>query len=133
MADLAPNRIAPLIPAAYAIHLLDERFVPPGIPAWATTVADMPFSNEAWRAINLPSLVLVSVAALLVARPNRPHWMLLILAGHIGLHGIGHLLGSIAFGVLSPGVVTGLVFCVPTAVLAFLVGAKGMSPLQPER
>ena len=105
----------------YAIHLFDERFYGEGTARWATRhvaiySSEVHFTNSAWLAVNVPSFLLLTAAAVLVARERWPAWVAVSLASHFFLHGFVRLLGTIWFVSLSPGVFTGMLLCVPLAV-----------------
>ena len=56
-ASFLSTRFLLFFPAAYAVHLLDERFYGEGTAAWSTAHAGIEFSNPAWWGINLVSFL----------------------------------------------------------------------------
>jgi hypothetical protein len=69
-------------------------------------------------------MVALALVAGLVARGRWPEWVAVALAAHVALHGFGRLPPSIWFGSPSPGLVTGLVLCLPLALYAFARAAR---------
>ena len=120
-----PSRSIPeawvwLFPPVYAIHLIDERLYGLGTADFATQYMGIWFTNEAWVWVNVPSMILMTVAAALVARRRWPEWVAVALATHFALHGLGRLTTSLWFWIIQPGLLSGLLLCVPLAGAVFL-------------
>lgn len=126
LSRLTPAQISPWLAAAYAIHLLDERFVGDGVAEWATRVAGMPFSNSEWLLVNLPSLAVVLPLAWAIRTEKLGAAALLLVAGHVLMHATMHLGGAIQYGEFSPGIVSGVAVCLPLSLLAIRLGFSAM-------
>ncbi len=105
-----------LFPAVYLAHLIDERCFWIGTADFATRYLGMPFTDAVWWAVNVPSLILLSLVSFLVARGSWPQWLVVALAIHLLLHGLGRVPTSLWTGTIAPGLITGLVLCTPLAV-----------------
>ena len=97
-----------LFPPAYLAHLIDERFWGPGTANWAYANTGIYFTNAGWLAVNVPSMVLLTVAAALSAARIWPQWVGVALAVHFVLHALVRIIGTPATGQIAPGVVTGV-------------------------
>lgn len=111
----------------YALHLLDERFWGMGTAHFASTYTPFWFTNSAWLWVNVPSFVLLTLAVALIVRGVFPEWAVVALAVHLLLHAIVRIGGSGFFAVVSPGVVSGVVLCVPLGVWSLMRGARALS------
>ena len=107
-----------LFPAVYLVHLADERFYWIGTADFATRYLGMYFTNGAWLLVNAPSFVALLLATWLVARGTWPAWVVVALATHLALHTLGRVPGAIWFGVMAPGLLSGLLACLPLAAFA---------------
>ena len=124
---LTPSTVAPWIVVAYAIHLADERLVGEGVAAWATRVAGMPFSNGEWLLVNSISFAAILAIAWAIRVGRLGAAALLLLGGHVLMHATMHLGGAIQFGEFSPGIVSGLVACLPASLIALRSGFEAMA------
>ena len=122
-----PTRWVWLFPPVYLAHLIDERFYGIGTAEWASHHTGVCFSNAAWLAVNVPSFLLLTLAAWLVARRSWPLWVAVALATHVGIHGVGRVVGSLVFESVSPGVVTGVIACLPLALFTYMRTARVLS------
>jgi hypothetical protein len=113
-----------LFPPIYFIHLLDERFSGNGTAAWATAHMGVYLTNEAWLIINVFWFLLVVLSTWLVARGVWPDWIVIALATHIAVHSLTRVWGSGAFPGWSPGVVSGVLVCLPWAAVTFARGLR---------
>ena len=116
-----------LLCVVYAAHLVDERYYWIGTADFATRYLGIHFTNTAWWAVNVPSIVLFSLAGALVARGTWPQWVALSLAVHLALHGLGRLPTSIWTREVAPGLVSGLLLCTPVAAVTFWRGYESLS------
>ena len=116
-----------LFPPAYLAHLIDERFWGAGTANWAYASTGIYFTNAGWLAVNVPSMVLVTVAAALAAARVWPQWVGVALGIHFALHALVRIVGTPATGQLAPGVVTGVLVCLPLAVPSLLWGYRSLS------
>ena len=102
-----------LFPPAYFVHLVDERFWGAGTANWAYTYTGTYFTNEAWLAVNIPSMIVLTVAAGLCAARRWPQWVAVALALHFLLHAFVRIVGTPLSGVIAPGAVSGVLVCLP--------------------
>jgi len=112
-----------LLPAVYLAHLVDERYFWIGTADFATQYLGTYFTNSAWWAVNIPSFLLMTVAAALIIRGTWPQWVAVALAVHLALHGLGRVPTSLWTLTIAPGLITGILLCVPFS-LATLVRAR---------
>ena len=117
-------------PAVYLVHLLDERLYWIGTAEFATRYLGMYFTNPAWLWVNVPSFVAVTLATGLVARGRWPQWVVVALATHLALHTIGRVPGAIWFGAMAPGLLSGLLVCLPLAVFTLARAFRRLSRSQ---
>jgi hypothetical protein len=115
-----------LFPPAYLIHLLDERFWGSGTANWAYLHTGTYFTNEAWLAVNVPSMILLTVAAGLCAARIWPQWVAIALAIHFVLHTLVRVVGTPLSGVIAPGLVSGVLVCLPLAVPTLRRGYRAL-------
>ena len=84
-------------------------------------------TDAAWLAVNVPSFLLLTLAAWLVARRSWPLWVAVALATHVGIHGVGRIVFSFAFESVSPGVLTGVIACLPLALFTYMRTTRVLS------
>jgi len=114
-----------LFPPIYLVHLLDERFFGAGTAAWATEHMGVNLTNEAWLVINVVWFCGLSLATWLVSHGRLPEWVVVSLATHLVVHSLTRVWGSAVFAGWSPGVLSGVIVCLPWAA-ATLVRAYGL-------
>lgn len=102
-----------LFPLVYMLHLIDERYYSIGTADFATQYLGIYFTNAAWWAVNIPSLLLLAGATVLVARGQWPEWVAITLAMHLAIHGLGRVPTSLWSGTIAPGLLSGLLLCTP--------------------
>ena len=127
-----PERFDRVFPAAalwafvpvYFLHLLDERFWGVGTANWATAHTPFYFTNFAWLWINVPSMLAVVSVVVLIARRVFPEWAVVALAVHLSLHAVTRIGGTLVFVSVSPGVVSGLLLCLPLALWSLVHGYR---------
>ncbi len=107
-----------LFVAAYAAHLLEEWFG--GFPEWLALITGAPLPRDAFVVINAVALVAIVGATRLALRREALGWLAIAIAALLFLNGLLHLLGSIATGTYSPGLVTGVVLYLPLGQLALM-------------
>ena len=100
----------------YLIHLLDERFWGVGTANWAAAHIPVYFTNYAWLWVNIPSAAVLSIVVVMVARGVLPEWAVVALSIHLLLHTLMRVIGTLAFTSLSPGLVSGVLLCLPLAL-----------------
>jgi hypothetical protein len=119
-----------LFPPVYLVHLLDERLFGIGTAEFATRYLGMHFTDFAWLLVNVPSFLLVTLTAWLVARRSWPQWLAVTLATHLALHALGRVPTSIWFSTIAPGLLSGLLLCLPLAVATWIWAERGLSRTQ---
>ena len=107
-----------LFVAAYVAHVVEE-FVG-GFPRWVATVAGRPLPDNTFIVINVVALIVMIVAARLATTKETLGWLGIGIATVAFANGLLHLLGSLATGTYSPGLITGVVLYLPLGQLALL-------------
>ena len=111
-----------LYPGVYLIHLIDERYYGIGTADFSTQNFGVLFTNQAWWAVNVPSLIILTVTAALVARRVWPRWLAVALATHLAFHGLMRVPLSAWTLTIAPGLISGLLLCVPLSVFTLVWG-----------
>lgn len=111
-----------MFPVVYFVHLLDERYFWIGTAEFATEYLGIYFTNGAWWAVNVPSLILLTTAAIMAARGSWPQWVGTALGVHLACHGLGRVPTLLWTMEIAPGLVTGLLLCTPLAAAALWRG-----------
>ena len=131
---MKPQRVrwAWFLVACYGIHLGEEYFLPPGLWSWVESHFPIAFSHFHWVAVNLPFFGLFAFVVALEAKRPRDSWASVAVATHLGLHGLMHGIHSLITGTVPPGVVSGLVLCLPASALIFLraIRSRPRAPLR---
>ena len=113
-----------LFPIVYAIHLLDEWFYWIGTAVFATEYLGIYFTNYAWLWVNVPSLLLMVLAAWLVVFGVWPEWVVVALAVHLLAHSLGRVPTSAWFSTIQPGLFSGVLLCLPLAIPTMVRGYR---------
>ncbi len=113
-------------PIVYFVHLLDQWFWGPGAAQWATAHGTLYFTNYAWLWVNVPSMFILTLAALLTARQQLPAWVAVALGVHLALHALMRIAATAVFSSVPPGLVTGVLMCLPLAIPTLLRGYQGL-------
>ncbi len=116
-----------LFPVVYLAHLVDERYFWIGTADFATQYLGIYFTNSAWWAVNVPSVILLTLVTVLVARGSWPQWVASALAIHLVLHGLGRVPTSLWMLTIAPGLITGLLLCTPLSVATLWRGRSVFS------
>ena len=111
-------------PPVYLIHLVDERFWPPGTANWATANSFLYFTNEAWLWVNVPSMLVVLLATALISARRLPEWVTVAMGLNVALHAFMRIGGTLFFGSVSPGLATGVILCLPLALPVLVRGMR---------
>ena len=114
-------------PAVYFVHLIDERFWGVGTANWATIHGPLYFTNYAWLWVNIPSMLALTLVAALVARGAVPEWAIVALSVHLLLHAVMRIGGTLVFASVSPGLISGVLLCLPLAVWSLARGYRRLS------
>jgi hypothetical protein len=115
-------RAAILLPLAYVVHLAEEWFG--GFLEWTPSILGYEIDVERFVIINAIALVMFTVGTLAAFRVPEAGWFAASLATLLGLNGILHVLGTVAFGVYSPGAITGLLLYVPVSVVVLRASGR---------
>jgi hypothetical protein len=119
-----------LFSPVYLVHLIDERYFGIGTANFATQYLGIYFTNSAWLAVNVPSLIAFTVSTWLVVRGTWPPWVAVSLATHLALHGLGRIPTSAWFVTIAPSLLSGLILCLPLAGFALIRGYRQLSHSQ---
>jgi hypothetical protein len=121
---------AALYPIGYLVHLIDERYYSIGTAEFSSRYFGIYFTNQAWWAVNVPSLIVLAATATLIARQVWPQWLAVALATHTLLHGLMRVPTSAWTLTIAPGLITGLALCLPLSLLTLRWGWSVLPPLQ---
>jgi hypothetical protein len=119
-----------LFPVVYLLHLADERYYWIGTADFATQYLGIYFTNSAWWAINVPSMLLLAGVTVLLARGRWPEWVAIPLAVHLALHGLGRVPTSLATSTVAPGLLSGLILCTPLSAATLWKARRAFSGAQ---
>lgn len=111
------RKLVLLAPLIFILHVLEEA---PGFVVWFNSLVPRGISQDLFLTVNAVALIVTVVIALLVAGSSDAASGLLLAAwvGFLMLaNGVLHLVGTIAHGRYSPGVVTGTLLYLPYGVL----------------
>ena len=111
----------------YFVHLLDERFWGVGTANWSTAHSPFYFTNYAWLWVNIPSMLALALVVVLIARGAIPEWAVVALGIHLLLHAVTRIVGTLIFASVSPGVVSGVLLCLPLAVWSLVRAYRQLS------
>jgi hypothetical protein len=110
---------------AYLAHLAEE--VWGGFPAWVALLVGRPLPLRSFVMINAVALAGLAIGIGAASRRESAGWFAVAVASALGLNAVLHLAASLLTGTYSPGLITGIVFYVPLAVLT-LVRASDQLP-----
>ncbi len=111
----------------YFVHLLDERFWGVGTANWATAHTPFYFTNYVWLWVNIPSMLVLGLVVVFVTRGVIPEWAVVALGIHLLLHSVTRLFGTLIFVSVSPGVISGVLLCLPLALWSLARGYRQLS------
>ena len=114
-------------PPVYLVHLLDERFWGVGTANWATAHGPLYFTNYAWLWVNIPSMLALALVVVLVARGAVAEWAVVSLGVHLLLHAVMRIGGTLVFASVSPGLISGVLLCLPLGVWSMARGYRQLS------
>src|SRR5687767_11837991 len=104
-----------LLPIAYACHLVEEWLG--GFRLWMAAVTGAPIPAAAFVAINAVAFVLFLAAGRETTRRESAGWMAVAMATILLVNGVAHILGTLAFGSYSPGLITSVILYLPLSQL----------------
>jgi hypothetical protein len=116
---------------AYAAHLLEEYFA--AFRRWVALVAGGELPLSVFVAINAVGMTFLLLAIRAAVKRERAGWAAVAVATIAGVNGLAHAGGTIATGVYAPGLVTGIVFYVPLALLTLTRAVHQAEPGQVAR
>lgn len=111
--------IAWLLPAAYLLHLLEERYVGEGLPAWFSRLFSVELTVDEFIIINAIAFSLIVVFVLIYTLGSGSDVILLALVTLFFVNGWVHLVASLLTASYSPGTITGLAFYIPLGFLFY--------------
>ena len=97
-----------LVVAAFAAHVVEEYLA--GFPGWFAHLSGRPLPVTAFLWINGVALPVIVVTAWVGLRRGW-EWIPIALATVVLVNGVAHVLGSLATGTYSPGLLTGISCC----------------------
>ena len=106
-----------LVVAAFAAHVVEEYLA--SFPGWFAQLSGRPLPVAAFLWINgvaLPAIVVITWAGL----RRGWDWIPIALGTIVLVNGVGHLLGSLATGTYSPGLLTGIMLYLPLGQLLLI-------------
>jgi hypothetical protein len=104
------------------LHVIEECAF--GFLAWARRAVPRLAPAITARRAAIINAIFLLLALLAAALPGLPLALRLAIAALIALNGLLHLLATIRLRRYSPGVVTGLILCLPLGVLAYVIAAR---------
>jgi hypothetical protein len=113
---------------AYAIHLAEEFWAGPGLPAWIALLAGSRLPVSAFIAINAVAMILLVAGVRAATRTESAGWIVVAIATIVALNAVLHLLGSLVTGTYSPGMVSGVVVYLPLGMLTLIRAAHQQEP-----
>ena len=120
-----PRRSLGFLPLAFLLHVGEEWFA--GFPAWTAEWLGREVAAERFLLINGIAVTLAVLAVILALRLPRLLPAGLVVAGVLTLNGLLHVLATLAFGVYSPGVITGLFLYLPFGGRVLLWASRALS------
>jgi hypothetical protein len=109
-----------LLPAAYAIHVIEEAFGGSGLTGWMSAGGGVRLSLAQFAGLNIIAFVLLCLAAWAAGRWEGLRWPLVTGATIILANGAAHALISVATRSYVPGLWSGLVLYIPVGAI-FLI------------
>jgi hypothetical protein len=107
-----------LLVAAYAAHIVEEWLG--GFPEWLRLVGGAPLPRNAFIVINAIAMAAIIAATRAATRRDSLGWLAIAVAALLFVNGVLHILGSVATGAYSPGLVTGVIFYLPLGQLSLM-------------
>jgi hypothetical protein len=117
-----------LLLAAYTLHLAEELWGGEGFELWTERALGLPVSTTRFLVLN--GIAWPLFAALTVAALRKPalSWFPTAFGTLVAVNGVLHLLGTLATGSYSPGLVTGLLLYLPVGGYAVVWGSRHLPP-----
>lgn len=117
-----------LLPFAYLLHLAEEWWGGEGFALWMTRAYGREVSTTRFLVLN--GIVWPLFAGLTVAALRKPalSWFLTTFSTIVVVNAALHVLGSLATGSYSPGLVTGVLRYLPVGLYALATGSRQLAP-----
>lgn len=112
-----------LFPGTFLLHILEETFAGERFYVWVRRISGRAITMRAFLALNGLYFVLMTAAVLILGVDDMP-WLLPALGSLVTINGIGHLVGTVAKRVYSPGLVSGILLWLPLGVIALRVSKQ---------
>ncbi|HLF09829.1 MAG TPA: HXXEE domain-containing protein [Gammaproteobacteria bacterium] len=116
------------LPSAYALHLAEEWYGGEGLVAWTERVLGTELTPLRFVILNAVAWPLFAALTVLAIRFTAYAWLLVTFATIVVVNALLHALGTLAVGVYSPGLVTGLLLYVPVGGLVLVTGRHKLPP-----
>jgi hypothetical protein len=113
---------------AYLVHLAEEYWAGPGLPAWFARILGRELPEAAFVAINGAAFVLLIAAVRAAARREAAGWIAVAVATVVSLNAVLHLLGALATASYSPGMISGVVVYLPLGLLTLIRAGHQQAP-----
>lgn len=110
-------RLIWLLPAAFAVHVIEEYLT--GYPAYAGAVSGYPMGLPTFLGSNILFILIMLLLtrwAAMTRKPNAIFWMLAWAAGNLFWNFVYHLASVPAFDRHSPGLITGALIYLPLSL-----------------
>lgn len=124
--NTAPRAVL-LLPIAYVLHLAEEWFG--GLSLWTMAVLGYELSLERFIIINAIAFPIFVTGALAAVYDSRIAWFGTSFAALLGLNGVLHTFGTLAYGRLMPGTITVLLIYIPLSVIVLRSAASRFSTI----
>jgi hypothetical protein len=117
-----------LLPCAYLLHLAEEWWGGEGFVSWTARALGREVSPSRFLLLN--GVVWPLFAVLTAAALRRPAlaWFPTAFSTIVVVNGVLHMLGSLAGGSYSPGVVTGTLLYLPLGAYGLAAGRRELPP-----
>jgi hypothetical protein len=122
-----PRRALAALPLAFGLHVAEEWFG--GFTAWTAATLGRGVGAESFLIVNGIAVPVVALVVLVALRNPRLLPAALVVAAVLTLNGVLHALATLAFGVYSPGVVTGVLLYLPLGGSVLLWAFRSISPM----
>ena len=117
-----------LLPAAYAVHVVEEAFGGRGFMEWMAAGGGVRLSLAAFLGLNLVGAGMLCLAAWAARKTKVVRWPLASGAAIVFMNGVWHAAICAITRSYIPGVVTGLIVYVPVGCILVLRLRRLMSP-----
>jgi Protein of unknown function with HXXEE motif len=120
-----------LFPVTYLVHFAEETWG--GFVPWSARYLGFHLTVERFLGLNAVAWVGMLILGIAASLGEKTRWLVVPLATAVLLNGVAHLGASLATGIYSPGVISGVVLWVPLGAIvlrrAWLRIRHGVWPL----